>query len=265
MNHRYLFRFVSVFLFLTTFIAAPVNAAPQILAVLATDVGAPFVCEEGLCKAELSTYCLQRDRPAPNAGTVYHPAATEDFTLSVNLSSGDTRNLPASDHVAFLETRGFMAITVVIDEGELQKLGSLDASIRVGDHASMIPEPVPGDPNPLTEKEIAYATSSLRQMGNEIVDKKPSARSARLLTRVMNTMPSRGMVNPGDREQLWQNAIGDEYNDDTGVGLSKKAYDQCFKGSQSYAFGGVRRCLEFRHDEFIRSLNVDYWDQQPGS
>jgi hypothetical protein len=265
MNHRYLFRFVSVFLFSVIFLSNPVQAAPQVLAVLATDVGVPFVCAGELCKAELSTYCLQRDRPAPNAGTIYHPAAAEDFTLSVALSTGKTRNLPAAEHVTFVEARGFMAISVVIDKNQLRRLGSLNASIRVGEFASMLPEAVPGDVNPLTEKEIAYATGSLRRMGDDIVDRKPTAQSARMLTRVMNTMPVRGTVNPGDQEQLWRDAIGEESTDDIGVGLSKKVYNQCFKGSQSFAYGGIRRCLEFRHDEFIRSLNVDYWDQQPGS
>ncbi len=269
MSFRYKPRLVGLFLtFVFCFTSPFINtvvAAPQILAVLATDVGVPFTCQDGLCKAELSTYCLQRDRPAPNLGTIYYPSAAEDFTLSVKMTSGETRDLPAAEHVTFVEARGFMAVSVFIEQAQLKRLGSLDATIRIGANASMLPAPVAGDPDPLSEKEIAYATGSLRQMGNDIVDNAPGARSARLLARVMNTLPARGAIAPGASNRLWQDAIGDDILGDTGMDLSRKAYDRCFRGSMAHAYGGVRRCLEFRHDEFIRNMNVDYWEQQPGS
>ncbi len=265
MSCRDICRSVGLFLFSIVLFNAPAQAAPQILAVLATDTGIPFTCEDGLCRAELSTYCLQRDRPAPNAGSIYHPAATGDFTLSVKTGSGKTRDLPAADHVAFVEARGFMAITAVIEERQLKRLGSLDAVIRIGEDASMLPEAVAGDPNPLTDKEIAYTTKSLRQHAKGIVDDQPGAMAARLLTRVMNAMPSRGTVNPGDGDLLWRETIGEEIQDLPGLAPAENAYSRCFRGSQSRAYGGVRRCLEFRHDEFIRSLNIDYWESQPGS
>ena len=265
MSCRNVFRLVGLLLISLTYFNSPALAAPQILAVLATDTGVPFTCRNGLCRAELSTYCLQRERPAPNAGTVYHPAVSDDFTLSVKTASGKTRNLPAAKHVAFVEARGFMAITAVIEERQLKRLGSLNAVLRIGEQASMLPEAIPDDPNPLSAKEIAYATKSLRQHAKGIVDDQPGAMAARLLTRVMNTMPNEGQINPGDDGQLWRDAIGEEIPNLKGLAPARNAYDRCFRGSQARAYGGVRRCLEFRHDEFIRSLNVDYWESQPGS
>jgi hypothetical protein len=265
MSYRDMFRLVGLTIISIFCLYTPALAAPQILAVLATSSGVPFTCSDGLCRAELSTYCLQRDRPAPGAGTIYHPAATRDFTLSVKTHAGKMRNLPAAEHVAFVEARGFMSISAVIEERQLKRLGSLEATIQIGENASMLPQSVPGDPNPLTAKEIAYTTKSLRQHAKGIVDDQPGAMAARLLTRIMNTMPERGNVSPGDSGRLWQNAIGEEIDTLEGLVPAKKAYGNCFRGSQSRAYGGVRRCLEFRHDEFIRSLNVDYWDSQPGS
>jgi len=265
MGYRDLFRLFGVFLLSGIAFSPSAKAAPQILAVLATDTGIPFACEDGLCRAELSTYCLQRERPAPGAGTVYQPAAAEDFTLSVKTASGKINNHPADRHVVFIEARGFMAITAVIEERQLKRLGSLEATIQIGENASMLPTPVPGDPNPLTEKEIAYATGSLREHGQGIVDSKPQAFAARLLTRVMNSMPQRGPAQPGASERLWNDAIGDELPSNSGFGQARKAYGECFSGAQSKAYGGVRRCLEFRHDEFIRGLNIDYWNAQPSS
>ncbi len=64
-------------------------AAPQILAVLGTDGAIPLICADGHCQADISTYCLQRDRLAPDYGTAYVPAATGSFTLDLGQVSGD--------------------------------------------------------------------------------------------------------------------------------------------------------------------------------
>lgn len=255
---------ISAFLGITLFSQA--QAAPQILAVLETDVGIPFVCDDGICTAQLSTYCLQRERPAPSMGAVYHPAAAEDFTLTVNSESDAPINHPAANHVTFVESRGFMSVAAVIFEKDLETLGGTNAVIRVAANASMLPEAVANDPNPLTEKEIAYATQSLRQQGNEIADQTPQASAALLLARVMQSLPLRGPVFDGAADQIWKNEIGDDIPAEPikrgGFSRAKDAYKDCFTGSQSTAYGGVRRCLEYKHDDLIRDINIDYWDSR---
>lgn len=245
------------------------QAAPQILAVLETDVGIPFVCDGGVCKAHLSTYCLQRERPAPSMGTVYLPAAAEDFTLTVNADSNMPLNHPAAEHVTFVESRGFMSVAAVILEKDLAALGGTDAVIKVASNASMLPEPVAGDPNPLTEQEIAYATQSLRLRGNEIADQTPQASAAGLLARVMQTLPLRGGVPGNAADQIWQQEIGDEIPAEPtkrgGFTRARDAFQDCFSGSQASSYGGVRLCLEFKHDDLIRDINIDYWDSRVGS
>ncbi len=245
------------------------QAAPQILAVLETDVGVPFVCDEGICKAHLSTYCLQRERPAPTMGAVYLPAAAEDFTLTVNVDSETPRDIAAHKHVTFIESRGFMAVAAVIFEKDLKALGGTDAVIKVASNASMLPKPVAGDPNPLSEKEIAYATNSLRAEGQKFADQTPQASAARLLARVMQTLPVRGQVPAGAGDRIWQNEIGDELPAGPlqrgGFTRARDAFQDCFSGSQSSAFGGVRNCLEYKHDGLIRDINIDYWDSRVGS
>jgi len=139
--------FVGLFLF-----PGQSQAAPQILAVLATETGVPFTCDGEFCRVDLSTYCLQRDRPAPQAGTQYLPAHAKDFTLTVKTASGKVRNLPATEHVTFAETRGFMSTAAIIEERQLRRLGSLEATIQVGEQASMLPVPTPGDPDSADRK-----------------------------------------------------------------------------------------------------------------
>ncbi|MBT3660259.1 MAG: hypothetical protein HOB37_03660 [Rhodospirillaceae bacterium] len=251
-------------------LSSPALAAPQILAALPNGVGVPFTCAEGQCQADLSTYCLQQKRPAPSHGTVYTPAAAGDFALDIRTPKG-TRTVAAADHVRFVESRGFMAVTAVIAQGELKKLGGLDAVIRVGKAASLLPEPVPYDPNPLTEKEIAYVTKWRREQGAEMVDKMPKAKAAQVLASIAGRMPQSGTVAPHTLNQIWEQAIGDEMQGVPatqavpGLQRARMEFKTCQEGPARYSFGGIRRCLEYRHDDIIRDLNIDYWKSSPGS
>ena len=250
--------------------AGPVAAAPQMLAVLPNDAGVPFTCTEGQCRAELSTYCLQQSRPAPRHGTVYLPAAAEDFQLVIETPSGE-RTVALADHVSFVESRGFQAVTARIDQRTLENLGGQEASIRVGRAASLLPEARRFDPNPLTEKEIAYVTKWRRQQGTDLVDSKPQAKAAQLLAGITNRMPRHGTITPGALDNVWEQAIGEVLSGvapataGPAVSQARREFKECRDGAALHSFGGVRRCLEYRHDDMIRDLNIEYWNSAPGS
>jgi len=244
-------------------------AAPQILAVLASDIGVPFVCRDGHCRADLTTYCLQRQRPAPGYGDVYVPARPESFHLVVTASDGSVRSLPAGNHVSFVETRGFTSISAHITQPDLARLGGVEAVIRVGESASLLPVPVDGDPNPLTDKEIAYATQSLRNHGSNIVDHTVKAAAAKVLARFASSLPVHTPFVPGSLDTLWQNAIGDELPmtspERVGIPAAREAVEKCVDTMGVTVYFGIRRCVQFRHDDFMRNINVDYWSTQPNS
>ncbi len=244
-------------------------AAPQILAVLASDVGVPFVCRDGQCRADLTTYCLQRQRPAPAYGDVYVPARPESFYLVVTATDGSVRSLPAGDHVSFIETRGFTAVSAHITRPALARLGGEKAVIRIGENASLLPVPVAGDPDPLTDKEIAYATQSLRRHGASVVDHTVEAAAAKLLARFANRLPIYTPFVPGSLETLWQDAIGDELPASApvrvGIPAAREAIRKCAVTMGVTVYYGVQRCIQFRHDDFIRDINIDYWNSQPNS
>ena len=246
------------------------NAAPQILAALPTSVGIPFTCREGQCQADLSTYCLQQDRPTPSHGAVYHPAAAEDFKLVIRTTAGST-TVNAVPHVRFIESRGFMAVAAIIPEATLQDLGGTDAVITVGNAASLLPEPTRHDPNPLTEKEIAYVTKWRRDQGAGMVDVTPKAKAAQVLANVANRLPRRGATVPETLDGIWEQAIGDELGSapaeivTPALTRARLEFKNCRDGGARYSFGGVRRCLEYRHDDMIRDLNIDFWNSKPGS
>ena len=244
------------------------HAAPQILAALPVESGVELTCADGVCVAELSTYCLQRERPAPSMGTAYVPATDEQFTLVLANDDGNEIRLPASKHMLFVEHRGFMAVAATIEMGRLKSLGATHAKLVVWEGASLIPVPEAGDPNPLTEDEIAFVTDSLREHGQRIVDQTPQAGTAQLLAKLNAALPNSGPISSPSFDTMWQQSIGDELPlsfDGSAVNGARQAYEDCIGSNSAYSVGGLKRCLEYQHDDLIRDLNVDYWQSQPGS
>ena len=249
--------------------ATPVQAAPQILAALQTWDGVPFHCTGGLCKANLATYCLQKDRPAPDAGQAYYPAVPEAFTLVITDQNGHQRSLPAATHVAFVEARGFMSVAGVIGEGDLAALtAGGTATLVVAENASLLPVAEPGDPNPITAEEVAFATQSLRSHGQRIVDTSVKGQTAQVLAHVKAKLPPGATLPQAASETFWRQTIGDELPTRlpaSTLGIAKGLYESCFNEVGNYRFSDMRRCLEWRQDDLIRELNTDYWRNQPGS
>ena len=256
--------------FAAALIGLPVtaNAAPQILAALPVESGVELSCADGICAAELSTYCLQRERPAPSIGTAYVPATDEQFTLVLMNDDGREIRVPASRHMRFTENRGFMSVAASIEMGRLRALGAAQAKLVVWEGASLIPVPEAGDPNPLTEDEIAFVTESLRDHGQRIVDQTPQAGTAQLLAKLNAALPNTGPVTSQSFDQMWQQSIGDEVPlpaSGPAINGARQAYEDCIGGNSAYSIGGVKRCLEYQHDDLIRDLNIEYWQSQPGS
>lgn len=251
-----------------TLLASDSKAAPQILAALPMESGIELACADGVCAAQLTTYCLQRERPAPTMGKAYVPATKEHFTLVLTSADGGEVRLPASEHMSFIENRGFMSVAASIEMGRMKTLGAQSARIVVWEGASLIPVPEENDPNPLTSEEIEFVTDSLRIVGQDYVDNRPEAGSAQLLARLNAALPAEGLVSAKTFGGMWQDSIGDELSfPASGPALNgaEKAYEECAGRASTYMVGGLRRCLEFQHDNMIRNLNVDYWQNQPGS
>ncbi len=239
-------------------------ASPQILAVLATPGGVPMTCTGGVCAAELSAFCLQRDRPAPPYGTAYGPAAPGVFTLVVTDANGDERRLPASPHVAFTGERSYTTVSALVSERVLAGLGAVSAKLEVGDNASLVPLPRPGDPDPLTSDEIEHTVGPLRAMGTQIVDTRPEAQAARVVASMINVLPEYDRVGAARRAAVWSEAVG-RFGDESGLSHARAAYDGCIEAAAAPSAFSLRSCLETRHDQLLRDLNDNYWNAFSGS
>jgi len=244
------------------------HAAPQVLAALSSESGIPFTCEAADCRAQLSTYCMLRNRPAPILGKEYVPAVPERFTLVLTDAQGNQRSLPAADHVRFFESRAFMAVAAVIPRADLEQLGAVTAAIRVAENASLLPVPEPNDPNPLTAKEIAYATGSLREESARLVESRAEAATARVLAAISNRLPYAQNIDAGKVGSVVDGVIEKipaGSPDQGGVGEARVKINMCARDVAYMRYRSMRGCLESKHDQLIRDLNVDYWNSQAGS
>lgn len=248
--------------------ASPVSAAPQVLAVMASLGPQQMNCSGSICTTSLSSYCLQRERDVPTTGQAYHPASKDHFALIVIDKNGAETSLPASDHMSFRSSRGYSTVNAVINKKALSELGGVSAKIVVSDGAALIPEPEEGDPNPISEQEIAYATGSLRDHGNDLVDARPEAEAASVLNRMAATIVPKAPANSETLQQLWHDVIHglgpSRPANSEGIRRAREIYDWCQERSSYHSMSGIKSCLEYKHDDTIMRLNTDYWESQPG-
>ena len=248
---------------------SPVQAAPQILAALEVQEGMPLHCQDGQCETDITTFCLQQNRDAPRLGTAYVPAAPEHFVLRLTGHDGVVRDVPATP-ARFTSGRGFTHVRVGIAEAQLTAWGAASARLVVSRQASLVPEPVADDPAPLTKAEIHFVTTSLRPLGEEMVDRQQLATAARIVGRVATAIEDlRAAPTPANVDGLWANVLEDMGPAAPAGGSARdsarRELDRCSRPGHHHSMAGVKSCLEYRHGDLMRNLNVDYWDRKPES
>lgn len=249
-----------------TLATAPAFAAPQILAVMSAPGPQQMRCAGELCQTDFSSYCLQRERSIPTTGQAYIPVASEQFTLVVTDANGAQSRLPAENAATFRSQRGYASVKVSLRVRDLKALGGVSVALEVAPGAALVPAPVAGDPNPISEAEMAFATRSLREHGNGIVDAQPAAQAATIVNRLATTIVP---TLPADRpalDQLWHEVIDGlgraRPADADAIRRARQIYDWCQGRTSYHSMGGIKSCLEFKHDDEIMRLNSDYWNSQ---
>jgi hypothetical protein len=228
---------------------------------VATNGATPLTCEGGICTAEISAFCLQEYRGEPARGTAYN--LVDPTKILLVASAADGREIRRSvGHVAHLTvTRGQYALRISLPQDMLAAMGSRDAAIVVAPLASAIPVPVVGDPNPLTEQEIALAAGPLRTAAQPIVaGNEQNAVAARITNRLLNLLPPEGNGTRVAHNRAFDTALGarrSSPNADYGVVRATEAFHTC--RTLRMVDGGVKRCLETAHDRFMGFVNIDYW------
>ena len=262
-----------LFLFATiamgVFASNGAQAAPQALALFASNAPIPLNCADGLCSAELTSFCLQPGRHAPVAGTAYEPAEGQEIILVVVDREGGERRVSGSEYVDIRSKRGYWALTISIPEDALVALRATRVAVEIPERTSLLPVAVAGDLDPQTKPEIAAVTGYLREIGAAIVDRgSVDARVVRIISRAINTLPARGSPDSERLAQIWRSAVEDTgaREDEPAAMRTAETFARC-RVTAGTPFGhfSLRSCLERQHGLLVNEMTERYWDAFRGS
>ncbi len=237
-------------------------AAPQALALLASNGAVPLTCAGGACRTELSAFCLQQERAMPLPGTKYSAVDRDYLTLVITAADGAERRLPAPVYVEITSARMYTAVAISISEHELANLGAVSAAIEVGDGATLVPDPVVGDPLPQTVSDIKAASGPIRAAGTRIVDHGgEAADTARVIGRLINALAPEHRASADRGAALWRDVVEPRVHDFGSPGLARShdMYRSCHSRVENGATFSLRGCLEAGHDALMQELNADFW------
>lgn len=241
--------------------AAETKAAPQILGLVATAGPVPMQCDGGRCTALLSAFCLQKERLPPDFGTAYMPAANAEMTLVVTDADGETRRLDATGLVDFRSDYGFTAIRADLPLNAVAGSEMVSVALEVGPRVSMLPRPIAGDADPLSDAEIALATGPLRMAAEAVLEgASDTAHTARVTAALINALPESGDVPRAGREAVWSRVA----TTDAPV-AARRAFEACGRTSDQSVGYPLRKCLEERHERLQVENTRAYWKTLGGS
>ncbi|TNE42087.1 MAG: hypothetical protein EP348_00340 [Alphaproteobacteria bacterium] len=237
------------------------EAAPQILAVAATDIEVPMRCERGECAAELTTICLQEHRGSPDKGTAYYLPAGNRLDISMVTETGEKIALP-NLKLDIRAARGHNMVRVTFPEKTIRALGPLRLEVSVPAHVTLVPVPAPDDRNPQTPADIALTTGPLRLLADRMVDQDGEKRkAAELVTQVINRLPFQGHASKEERATslasfaaLKENAAFSTPAKTEADAVIQRCDKQTIAGNTTF-----KECLGSWHDHLIGKLNTQYW------
>jgi hypothetical protein len=240
------------------------QAAPQVLALIATNGKVDLVCEGGACSAELTSFCLDIGRFSPAPGTAYHLAEAAGVRLLGTTADGRSMSLDPRKFLSFESARSHVAVRVFAARSALEARGLHRVGVSIGANVALLPAPEPGDPNPITESEAALSTGPLRTLGSRIVEGNGErVQAARVANRMINLLPPGGASGEFGGEALWRRATQAKGADDLSPEARKRArgaFELCRFVVNIGGSSSLRRCLQKQHDRFIDFLNSEYWD-----
>ncbi len=242
--------------------AAGAWAAPQSLAVVATDRPVQLVCNGGDCSAEFTAFCLQPGRFSPKPGTNYWMTQKSRITVSGIARDGRRVVLEARDALRFQSLRGHSAIEISLAPDLKQRLGLQSVSVSLKEHVTLAPEAVEGDDNPISAGELAYVEEALRPVGGMVVDKDTEGMAAaRVTNNLVNLLPYHD-ANPASTAKSWRELMARSRRgglSPMAAHMAQNAYELCRYYSHRSVPGDMRRCMQGQHDRLMKGLNTKYW------
>lgn len=268
MTIRRMIAALSVALAATAFAAADTRAeTPQALGLVATAEPAPMQCQDGLCTAYLSAFCLEEHRKSPQAQTAYRLAENTEVTLLVETAAGDTLRLPGRDWLGFKTRTLFTGVEASVDQMRLAKLNPVKLSIEVGPLASMLPVVAADAKDAHTPAEVALATGPYRQAAQRYFEGDVEMATAVSMTaNLINSLPTSGTVSSERRIQTMIDAFARLETINAGErtrAVVSQVVRTCDRQAH-YEIYSLRQCLELKHGGLQAITNRKFWDSLGG-
>ncbi|MBT7956910.1 MAG: hypothetical protein HN731_17065 [Rhodospirillaceae bacterium] len=264
-----LFSIVSAFTFI--FLTTSANAAPQILGLVATAQPVPLTCIDGICKAEITTVCLQEYRRAPMPGRAYKAGQGAQISLNVMGQDGVTKSFAVAEKISLTARRHYTSVVVSLPESSLRKFGHKNkarASISVGAMASVIPLPKASDKAPLSSLEIEQYIGPLRQIArNTFATDRVRMQTTSHLSQVINRLPDDLADDQVAFEKNWTKLSNDKSRRLTPKARAKVSQiaEVCREDYKVGKAATMRACLEQQHDYLAAETNKKVWQaMKPG-
>jgi hypothetical protein len=236
------------------------QAAPQILGLAATAAPLPLQCADGVCSVEVSGICLQKHRPAPDAGTAYRAVSGADITLMPRQGKG--QSVAVASKVEIVSLRTFSAVSVRLPESLVRDLvgNPADASLSIGPLVSALPVSVQGDPDPLSDAEIQIVTGPLRAVAARAANRDSVNRLAtQSLIGMVNRLPDEkpaGATQIAAMRDLADTALR---GSPAAAQLVGQVLDRCRVKLRYQIFPHLRACLGNQHDLLNAVTTQSVW------
>jgi hypothetical protein len=240
-----------------------VQAAPQSLGLVATTEPVPMICDEDGCVVQLSSFCLQGDRKSPNFNTPYHVDGGTGLWLHLTDADGGHRTIPAEGLARFVSIRGYTAVEANVSTSDMADLGAVAISVEVGKLVTLFPEAIPGDPNPITPEEVAFAKGEARRLAASIFDSTEGlGHTISIIDRSINSLTSMSRLSDEERRDLWSRVAGAplDTEPDARTRGAAQMFSECLDDLRRKMVFGLRNCLEGRRDEVLIRANVTLWN-----
>ena len=244
--------------------AAPAEAAPQVLGMMASSDPITFTCNDRECYALVGSFCLQRDRDVPGFGQPYEPNFTDRLVLSLTDGAGKISRVSADGIALRINSHAtYTMVRVSLPRTELDRLNATAVAMQIEPGLSLIPLTRAGDPDPQTPEEIALATGPMRIAAARYLDA-PSvnADTARLVAALVNGLPESRTIHD-DYLGAWNRVVSETVRERTDPEVLKRAEDS-FRACAQYYAGSLRQCLLSHHQQMMIPENREFWDETSG-
>ena len=254
-------RFVHVPFALLMAVSFRAEAAPQVMAVAATDGAVPLTCTDGVYAAHFSSVCLQPNRDNPPTGTRYSLVGNT-VRLVLTAADGTQRRVRPHGKVLVDTVRTYTTVKLSIPRDDIGD--AVAVALEVTKVTAAMPDREADDPQPLSEAEVSMMTGPGLEIADRTLRRHDRTRVAAGITmRMLNDLTARSMTSP---DELWRRAVASAPAGHPGTTRARAAFVLCRSADPTGRAGFLNGCLIGHHDGFMADLTSKVWRQfRPGS